>query len=115
MTNMSNSKRFFSKKAIDASLGSNKSDFIESISFEQLALGQNINAHTNAHNYAHAMQGSNAKWTRKLLAFPAYYWVLIAQVVIILPHAAHLPLWLMGFAVVSIIAQLPRIKARFKK
>ena len=111
MTNMSNSKRFFSKKVIDASIGSNKSDFIESISFEQLALGQN----TNAHTYAHAMQGSNAKWTRKLLALPAYYWVLIAQVVIILPHAAHLPLWLMGFAVVSIIAQLPRVKARFKK
>ncbi|GEM_PF-5249450 len=68
MTNMSNSKIFFSKKAIDASIGSNKSDFIESISFEQLALGQN----TNAHTYAHAMQGSNAKWTRKLLALPAY-------------------------------------------
>ena len=64
MTNMSNSKIFFSKKAIDASIGSNKSDFIESISFEQLALGQNT--------YAHAMQGSNAKWTRKLLALPAY-------------------------------------------
>ena len=115
MTNMSNSKIFFSKKAIDASIVSTKSDFIESISLEQLALGQNINAHTNAHNYAHAMQGSNAKWTHKLLALPAYYWVLIAQVVIILPHAAHLPLWLMGFAVVSIIAQLPRVKARFKK
>ena len=64
MTNMTNSKRFFSKKIIDASLVSTKSDFIESISFEQLALGQNINAHT----YAHAMQGSNAKGTRKLLA-----------------------------------------------
>lgn len=111
MTNMTNSKRFFSKKAIDASIVSTKSDFIESISFEQLALGQNINAHT----YAYAMQSSNAKWTHKLLALPAYYWVLVAQVVIILPHAAHLPLWLMGFAVVSIIAQLPRVKARFKK
>ena len=72
MTNMSNSKRFFSKKAIDASIVSTKSDFIDSASFEQLALGQNTNAHTYAHTYAHAMQGSNAKWTRKLLALPAY-------------------------------------------
>ena len=46
---------------------------------------------------------------------PAYYWVLIAQIIVILPHAAHLPLWLIGFALVSIIAQLPRIKAKFKK
>ena len=76
-------------------------------SFERLALGQNVSAHTG-------MTADN-KWYRKLLALPAYYWVLIAQVIVILPHAAHLPLWLIGFAVVSIIAQLPRIKAKFKK
>ena len=55
-------------------------------SFEQLALGQNINVPT-------ALVG-NHKWYRKLLALPAYYWVLIAQIIVILPHAAHLPLWL---------------------
>ena len=76
-------------------------------SFERLALGQNISTHTG-------MTADN-KWYRKLLALPAYYWVLIAQVIVILPHTAHLPLWLIGFAVVSIIAQLPRIKAKFKK
>ncbi len=76
-------------------------------SFEQLALGYDINAHV--------MQDGDAKWTRKLFALPAYYWVLIAQVLVISPHAAHLPLWLIGFAVVSIAAQLPRIKAKFKK
>ena len=76
-------------------------------SFEQLAVGQSIRSDTE--------QDNTRKWYRNFLALPAYYWVLIAQVVIILPHAAHLPLWLMGFAVVSIIAQLPRIKARFKK
>ena len=80
---------------------------INPASFEQLALGQNITAHTE--------QASDAKWTRKLFALPAYYWVLIAQIIVILPHAAHLPLWLIGFAVVSIAAQLPRIKVRFKK
>lgn len=76
-------------------------------SFEQLALGSDI--------IAHVTQNGDAKWTRKLFALPAYYWVLIAQVLVISPHAAHLPLWLIGFAVVSIAAQLPRIKAKFKK
>ena len=76
-------------------------------SFEQLALGQNSNVPT-------ALVG-NHKWYRKLLALPAYYWVLIAQIIVILPHAAHLPLWLIGFAVVSIFAQLPSLKAKFKK
>ena len=76
-------------------------------SFEQLALGQNSDVPT-------ALVG-NHKWYRKLLALPAYYWVLIAQIIVILPHAAHLPLWLIGFAVVSIFAQLPSLKAKFKK
>jgi len=80
---------------------------INPANFAQLALGQNISAPNGV--------SSHHKWTRKLLALPAYYWVLIAQVVVILPHAAHLPLWLIGFALVSIIAQLPRIKAKFKK
>ena len=80
---------------------------VSTASFERLALGQNVSAHTG-------MTADN-KWYRKLLALPAYYWVLIAQVIVILPHAAHLPLWLIGFAVVSIIAQLPRIKAKFNK
>ena len=80
---------------------------INPANFAQLALGQNISVPDGVNN--------NHKWTRKLFALPAYYWVLIAQIIVILPHAAHLPLWLIGFAVVSIIAQLPRIKAKFKK
>lgn len=76
-------------------------------SFEQLAVGQHVKAH--------ARLTAEYKWYRKLLALPAYHWVLLAQVIVILPHAAHLPLWLIGFAIVSIIAQLPRLKARFKK
>ncbi|MBH0006258.1 transglutaminaseTgpA domain-containing protein [Psychrobacter sp. SWN149] len=74
--------------------------------FEQLALGQKVTVRT---------ERNTSKWYRKLLALPAYYWVMMAQVVVVLPHAAHLPLWLMGFAVVSIIAQLPSVKSRFKK
>lgn len=77
--------------------------------FEQLALGQQTSARFNA------VSSTRTRWYNKLLALPAYYWVLIAQIVVILPHAAHLPLWLMGFAVVSIAAQLPRIKAKFSQ
>lgn len=86
---------------------SNETDVISFANFEQLALGQNGSAQAGLE--------SNNKWYRKLLALPAYYWVLITQVLVILPHAAHLPLWLMGFAVVSVLAQLPLIKAKFKK
>lgn len=77
------------------------------VSFERLALGQNTKAYSSP--------VGKDRWYRKLLALPAYYWVLIAQVIVILPHAAHLPLWLIGFAGVSIVAQLPRVKARFKE
>ena len=81
-------------------------DATKTASFEQLALGQKVSFRP---------EQNDAKWYRKLFALPAYYWVLIAQVVVVLPHAAHLPLWLIGFAAVSIAAQLPHIKAKFKK
>ncbi len=82
-------------------------DATKTASFEQLALGQNIQAKSGI--------AADNKWYRRLLALPAYYWVLIAQITVVLPHAAHLPLWLIGFAAVSIIAQLPRLKSRLKK
>ncbi len=85
---------------------SNEANAINSPSFEQLAVGKVNSSH---------IQQYNDKLYRKLIALPAYYWVLIAQIIVILPHTAHLPLWLMGFAVLSVIAQLPCIKARFKK
>ncbi|MFK3991383.1 transglutaminaseTgpA domain-containing protein [Psychrobacter sp. NPDC064578] len=104
MTNRTNSKKLPTNDAENTFIG-----FPETspTSFEQLALGQNVTDR--------ALQDSAAKWTRKLFALPAYYWVLIAQITVILPHAAHLPFWLIGFAVVSIAAQLPSIKAKFKK
>ena len=76
-------------------------------SFETLALGQSVQTSNNS--------SPNRKWYRKLLSLPAYYWVLIAQVIVILSHAAHLPLWLMGFGIISISAQLPIIKAKFRR
>ncbi|AOY43600.1 hypothetical protein AOT82_1221 [Psychrobacter sp. AntiMn-1] len=82
-------------------------DATKTARFEQLALGQNIQAKSGI--------AADNKWYRRLLALPAYYWVLIAQIAVVLPHAAHLPIWLIGFAAISIIAQLPRLKSRLKK
>ena len=110
---MINSKRLSSNRDVEASTSAFTADSIKSASFEQLALGQNLTTHVVSGS--DAKLGSGAKWYRKLLALPAYYWIIIAQIIVILPHAAHLPLWLIGFAVVSIVAQLPRVKARFRK
>ncbi|WP_367106351.1 transglutaminaseTgpA domain-containing protein [uncultured Psychrobacter sp.] len=89
-------------------------------SFENLALGNlvadNLTADSLASkNTADNSANSKRKWYSKLLALPAYYWLLITQVLVIFPHAAHLPLWLMGFAFFAIIAQLPYIKAKLKQ
>ena len=77
------------------------------MAFEQLALGQSLSRASN-------LLAEQSK-LQKLLALPAYYWVLLTQMVVILPHAAHLPLWLIIFALFSIAAQLPLIKARFRQ
>ena len=82
-------------------------DATKTARFEQLALGQNIQAKSGI--------AADNKRYRRLLALPAYHWVLIAQIAVVLPHAAHLPIWLIGFAAISIIAQLPRLKSRLKK
>ncbi|NYR08610.1 DUF3488 and transglutaminase-like domain-containing protein [Psychrobacter sp. BI730] len=103
---MTNSKRSSSADVDTLSTEYSALDATKTASFEQLALGQKVTFQP---------ERNDAKWYRKLFALPAYYWVLIAQVVVVLPHAAHLPLWLIGFAAVSIAAQLPHIKAKFKK
>ncbi|MGB6824172.1 transglutaminaseTgpA domain-containing protein [Psychrobacter sp.] len=103
---MTNSKRSSSADVDTLSTEYSAVDATKTASFEQLALGQKVSIRP---------ERNDAKWYRKLFALPAYYWVLIAQVVVVLPHAAHLPLWLIGFAAVSIAAQLPHIKAKFKK
>lgn len=81
------------------------------VSFEQLASGQRFSTYVSTYDSL----AVDEKWYRKLLALPAYYWVLFTQVLVILPHASHLPLWLIGFALLTIIAQLPRIKAKFRQ
>lgn len=71
----------------------------------------------NYPNFPHSQTpaADNLKWYKRLLALPAYYWVLLAQLFVIMPHAANLPLWLIGFALVTIVAQLPQVKAKFKR
>lgn len=78
--------------------------------FEQLALGELPAAWT--HTTRKKSQKAALPLWRRVLALPAYYWVLICQLFVILPHASHLPLWLIAYALVSLVMQLPRVKAR---
>lgn len=110
---MTNSKRITNFSANTPLSNQNSvADVPSFASFAQLALGQRLAVNDNDNN-ANNSFATNRNWTKKLLALPAYYWVLIAQVMVIIPHSAHLPLWLMGFAVFSIFAQLPQAKAKF--
>ena len=83
------------------------------VSFEKLAYGQLASTRL-PDRQRHDKPASISNRCQRLLSLPAYYWVLIAQLFVILPHAAYLPLWLIGFAIITIIAQLPSIKAKFK-
>nr|WP_299038163.1 DUF3488 and transglutaminase-like domain-containing protein [uncultured Psychrobacter sp.] len=83
------------------------------VSFEKLAYGQLASTRL-PDRQRHDKPASISNRYQRLLSLPAYYWVLIAQLFVILPHAAYLPLWLIGFAIITIIAQLPSIKAKFK-
>ena len=83
------------------------------VSFEKLAYGQLASTRL-PDRQRHDKRASISNRYQQLLSLPAYYWVLIAQLFVILPHAAYLPLWLIGFAIITIIAQLPSIKAKFK-
>ena len=83
--------------------------------FEKLAYGHTVSIITSTSEAQVQTETTHkAKWYKRLLSLPAYYWVLIAQLFVILPHTAYLPLWLIGFGVVNIAAQLPSIKAKFK-
>ncbi|WP_299067955.1 DUF3488 and transglutaminase-like domain-containing protein [uncultured Psychrobacter sp.] len=83
------------------------------VSFEKLAYGQ-LTSTRLSDRQRHDKPASISNRYQRLLLLSAYYWVLIAQLFVILPHAAYLPLWLIGFAIITIIAQLPSIKAKFK-
>lgn len=103
---------------INAKHSSNSNDAAAVLnpSFEQLASGNYANAiNPELSNQLQTNSSEERIWYKRLLALPAYYWVLITQVVVILSHAVHLPSWLMGFAVITIIAQLPAIKAKFRR
>lgn len=47
----------------------------------------------------------------KLLGLPAYHWVLVSALLVMLPHITTLPVWLFVMVVLSIILQKPAIKA----
>lgn len=45
----------------------------------------------------------------------AYHWVLVSQLFVILPHAQHLPTWLLVYGVLAILLQFNPIKSRLPK
>ena len=124
MTDSNQSSKKFPKKSQKLTL---KADTISDLTFEQLASGNDANAIYSAttiinpnsidkaNDLLNTALNADKRWYNKLLSLPAYYWVLLTQLLVILPHAAHLPAWLIGFALISLIAQLPVIKARFKR
>ena len=126
---MTDSKRTYKRFAKNTQKPVIKYDAIVDPTFEQLASGNDANINAiysattiinpyaidKANSSLNTALNADKRWYKKLLALPAYYWVLITQGVVILPHAAHLPAWLIGFALISIIAQLPVIKAKFKR
>lgn len=52
------------------------------------------------------------KFWQKILALPAYHWLLLAMSSLTLPHAMGVPTWLLVALVISIIMQKPSIKRR---
>lgn len=116
MTDFKRTAKIFAKNTQNPAA---KSDDIANPTFEQLASGNHVNFDTtinaSVNSHFNTELSDDKRWYKKLLALPAYYWVLITQVIVILPHAAHLPLWLIGFALITVIAQLPVVKAKFKR
>lgn len=53
----------------------------------------------------------NLPFWQKILALPAYHWLLLAVLSVAIPHLAGVPAWLSVLLVVSIIMQKPAIKA----
>ena len=116
MTDFKRTAKIFAKNTQNPAA---KSDDVANPTFEQLASGNHVNFDTtinaSVNSHFNTELSDDKRWYKKLLALPAYYWVLITQVIVILPHAAHLPLWLIGFALITVIAQLPVVKAKFKR
>ena len=85
------------------------------LEFSQLATGQ-ISQHKQLSSFTRsknsAKSASKPSRLRKLIGLPAYYWVLIAQLFVILPHSSHLPVWLIGLGLATLVFQLPKIKAK---
>lgn len=89
--------------------------------FVQLAQGKSTKYQTARHTSRHTSNKQPDKQLDKktrwqaFIGMPAYYWVLFTQILVILPHAAHLPVWLIIYAMISLVMQLPKVKAKFNK
>ncbi|MFW2177695.1 MULTISPECIES: transglutaminaseTgpA domain-containing protein [unclassified Moraxella] len=49
----------------------------------------------------------------RFASLSAYQWVLISQLFVVIPHAKNLPAWLLGYALVIILMQLPPLRQWF--
>lgn len=78
--------------------------------FESVAQGQLAKLKAE---YAKDNRPSASFW-QKLFGLPAYHWVLFSQMVVMSFFLTHLPFWLVGLAFLTIIAQFPKVKARFR-
>ena len=57
------------------------------------------------------MPATNQSLVSKLLALPAYHWILLAVLLLMLPHFFAVPTGLMALAIFSVVMQKPSIKA----
>ncbi len=55
---------------------------------------------------------TTGRFWQKILALPAYHWLLLAMSSLVLPHAAGAPTWLLMALIISLIMQKPSIKSR---
>lgn len=58
----------------------------------------------------HTLPSSKRPIMTKILALPAYHWLMLAVILTVLPHMGGVPTWLLGLLIFSIIMQKPSIK-----
>lgn len=47
---------------------------------------------------------------KKILALPAYHWLMLAMLTMALPHMGGIPVWLLGLLIISVVMQKPSVK-----
>ncbi|MGP1605009.1 MAG: transglutaminase family protein [Moraxella sp.] len=69
--------------------------------FEDYALGKKTLSDSKIYLFS---------WRKKLLALPAYHWLLMVFLLVLIPHLSVLPMWLTGWTMLMIVLQVPVVK-----